>query len=407
MVLCCFASLTPREYTLPPELYAKALALARTQYLEYFGIAACTALVLYLVLRLRIGSRLRDVAESCSSRLPLQTAIFVPLLLVSLGLATLPWLIYGHHVSLELGISVEHWAPWLWDWTKDQLVSIVIGTPIAWLFCVIVRRSPRRFWLWFWLASLPLMIAGVYLAPLVLDPMFNLFEPLARTHPELVAPIEKILRNARVAIPEDHLFEMIASEKTNALNAYTTGFGSSKRVVLYDTIIQKEPLPELMTTFGHELGHYALHHILWGLVLGAALLLIGMYVGYSFVEAVLRHYGERLSIRSAGDLAALPLFLLFAVAASFLTDPLTNAVSRVIEHQADAYALEVTLGVVAEPGNAAARAFQTEGETDLALPDPNPVIVWWMYTHPPVRDRLRFCLSWQESHGMQPVPREP
>jgi Zn-dependent protease with chaperone function len=275
------------------------------------------------------------------------------------------------------------------------------------MFCVIVRRSPRRYWMWFWLASLPLMIAAVYLAPLVLDPMFNRFEPLARTHPELVAPIEQILRNGHVAVPEDHLLEMIASDKTNALNAYTTGFGSSKRVVLYDTIIRKEPLPELMTTFGHELGHYALHHILWGLVLGAVFLLAGMYIGYRFVDAVLRRCGKRLAIRAADDLAALPLFLLFAVAASFLTDPLTNAVSRVIEHQADAYALEVTAGVVAEPGYAAARAFQTEGETGLALPDPNPVIVWWIYTHPPVRDRLRFCLSWQDAHNTGPIRRKP
>ena len=407
MLLCAFASLTPRDYTLPPELYAKALRFAHAQYLEYFGIAATSALVLYPILRLRIGPRLRGLAERCSRRFSLQTAIFVPPLLVLLSLATLPWLIYAHRTSLQLGISVERWAPWLWDWTKDQLVNIVIGTPLAWLFWVIVRRSPRRYWLWFWLASLPLTTAGVYLAPLVLDPMFNRFEPLARAHPELVAPIEEILRNAHVTIPEDHLFEMIASEKTNALNAYTTGFGSSKRVVLYDTITRKEPLPELMTTFGHELGHYALHHILWGLVLGAVFLLAGMYVGYRFVEAVLRRYGEGLGIRGAGDLAALPLFLLFAVAASFLTDPLTNAVSRVIEHQADAYALDVTAGVVRQPGYAAARAFQTEGETGLAIPDPNPVIVWWMYTHPPVRDRLRFCLSWQDGHGMQPVPREP
>jgi Zn-dependent protease with chaperone function len=407
VVAYCFASLTPRDYTLPPELYAKALALARAQYLEYFGITATSAIVLYLVLHLRIGPRLRDFAERHLRRLALQTAIFVPPLLVLLGVATLPWLIYAHHTSLQLGISVERWAPWFWDWIKDQIVSIVVGTPIAWLFCVIVRRSPRRYWLWFWLASLPLIVAGVYLAPLVLDPMFNRFEPLALTHPELVVPIEKILRNAHVAIPEDHLFEMVASEKTNALNAYTTGFGSSKRVVLYDTIIRKEPLPELMTTFGHELGHYALHHILWGLALSAALLLAGMYVGYRFVEAVLRHSGERRRIRCPGDLAALPLFLFFAVAASFLTDPLTDAVSRVIEHQADVYALEVTAGVVAEPGYAAARAFQTEGETGLALPDPNPVIVWWMYTHPPVRDRLRFCLSWQDTHGIQPVPRKP
>jgi Zn-dependent protease with chaperone function len=400
---------TPTDYTLPPDLYAKAVAFAHAQYLVYFGATASTLLIAFLILRLRIGPRLRDFAERRVRRFPLQTALFAPALLALVGLAALPWLIFAHGTSLRFGISVERWGPWLWDWCKDQLVTIAVCTPLAWLFCAIVRRSPRRYWLWFWLASLPLMIAAAYVAPLLLDPMFNRFEPLARTHPDLVAPIEDVLKNAHVDVPADHLFEVIASEKTNALNAYTTGFGSSKRVVLYDTIIRKEPLPELMTTFGHELGHYALHHILWGLALGAALSLVGMYAGYRFAEAVLRRAGTRLGIRGAGDLAALPLFLLFALAASFLTDPLTNAVSRVIEHQADVYSLQVTDGVIARPGDAAARAFQTEGETDLAVPDPNPFIVWWMYSHPPVRERLRFSLAWQAGHppARPPASRRP
>jgi Zn-dependent protease with chaperone function len=385
---------TPQDYTLPPDVYAKAVVFAHARYLVYFGVAASTLLVLFLIVRLRIGPRLRDFASRWTHRLPLQTLLFAPPLLLLLGLAELPWLMYAHRISLRFDISVEGWGPWLWDWTKDQLVTIAIGTLVGWLFCVIVRRSPRRYWLWFWLASIPLMIAAVYLAPLVLDPMFNRFEPLARTHPELVAPIEQVLKNARVAIPPDHLFEMIASEKTNALNAYTTGFGSSKRVVLYDTIIRKEPLPELMTTFGHELGHYTLHHVMLGVALGLGMMFVGMYAGYRFVEAVLRQMGPRLGIRNAGDLAALPLFLLFAVALSFLSDPLTNAVSRMIEHQADVYSLQVTEGVIPQPGEAAARAFQIEGETDLEVPDPNPAIVWWLYTHPPVRDRLRFALAW-------------
>ena len=397
--------MTPTDYTLPPDLYAKAVAFAHAQYLVYFGATASVLLVLFLMLRLGAGVRLRDFAERHARRLPLQAAQFVPPLLLLTGLASLPWLVFAHRTSLRFGISVERWGPWLWDWTKDQLVTVAVGTLLAWLFCAIVRRSPRRYWLWFWLASLPLMIAAVYLAPLVLDPMFNRFEPLARTHPDLVAPTEQVLKNAHVDIPADHLFEMIASEKTNALNAYTTGFGSSKRLVLYDTIIRKEPLPELMTTFGHELGHYALDHILWGLLFGAALAFVGMYAGYRFVEAMLRRAGARLGIRGAGDLAALPLFLLFALAASFLADPLTNAVSRALEHQADVYALEVTGGVIPQPGEAAARAFQIEGQTGLAVPDPNPAIVWWLYSHPPVRERLRFCLVWQAAH--HPASRRP
>ena len=386
---------TPHDYTLAPDVLAKAVALAHARNVVYFGATLTTLLVLYAFVRLGIGTRLRDFAERHTRWLVLQLALFVPPFLLLLALAELPWVSYRHAVALRVGLSVEQWGPWFRDWTKGELVNIAIGVLIAWLFCAIVRRSPRRYWLWFWLVSLPLMVAAVYLAPLVLDPMFNRFEPLARTHPELVAPIEQVLHNARVEIPASRLFEMNASDKTNGLNAYTTGFGSSKRVVLWDTIIRKEPLPELMTTFGHELGHYALHHIAWGLLLQAAGLFVAMYAAYRFIGAILSRAGGHMNIRSPGDLAALPLFVLFALTVSFLSDPLTSAISRAFEHQADVYSLEVTRGVIPQPGEAAARAFQIEGQTDLEVPDPNPFIVWWLYDHPPTRDRLRFSLDWQ------------
>jgi len=395
LILQLAAVQTPRAYTLPPDVLAKAVALAHAHYAVYFGATLTTLLVLWLIVRLRIGARLRDFAERHARRLPFQVVLFVPPFLLLLALADLPWSAYRHQVALRVGLSVEHWAPWLWDWTKGELVNMAIGILLAALFCAIVRRAPRRYWLWFWLASLPLMVAAVYLAPLVLDPMFSHFEPLSRTHPELIAPIEQVLHNAHVAIPSDRLFEMNASDKTNGLNAYTTGFGSSKRVVLWDTIIGKEPLPELMTTFGHELGHYALHHIAWGLLLQAVALFFAMFAAFRVIGGVLRRAGRRWNIGGPGDLAALPLFVLFALTVSFLSDPLTSAISRAFEHQADAYSLEVTNGVIAQPGEAAARAFQIEGQTDLEVPDPNPFIVWWLYDHPPVRDRLRFSLAWR------------
>ena len=388
---------TPQDYTLPPDVLAKAVALTDARNIVYFGVTLTTLLLVCAIVRFGIGSRLRDFAERRARWLALQVALFVPPFLLLLALAELPWVIYRHGIALRVGLSVEQWGPWLWDWAKGELVTIVIGVLVAWLFCAIVRRSPHRYWLWFWLASLPLMVASVYLAPLVIDPMFNRFEPLARTHPELVAPIEQVLHNARVEIPATRLFEMTASAKTNGLNAYTTGFGSSKRVVLWDTIIRKEPLPELMTTFGHELGHYALHHIAWGLLLQAIALFVAMYAAYRFIGALLARAGSRMNIRSPGDLAAIPLFVLFALTLSFLSDPLTSAISRAFEHQADVYSLEVTNGVIPQPGEAAARAFQIEGQTDLEVPDPNPFIVWWLYDHPPTRDRLRSSLAWQAS----------
>jgi Zn-dependent protease with chaperone function len=253
--------------------------------------------------------------------------------------------------------------------------------------------------LYAWLVSLPVMLVSVYADPLILEPLFNQFDPLSATHPELLDPIEKLLHRAGVTIPADHLFEMKASAKTNSLNAYVSGFGPSRRVVLYDTIIRKEEGPPLLTTIGHELGHYVLEHIPKGLAFGAALLLAALLLLFYLMPWATRLCG----VSSVADWSSLPVLLLLVLLLSFLGEPIGNAYSRRQEHQADVFSLEVTHGVIPNPGQAAADAFQIEGETDLEEPDPNPLIVFWLYTHPPVAERLRFSLEYDPwSTGRHP-----
>ncbi len=304
----------------------------------------------------------------------------------------------GHALSRHYGISIQGWPGWFADWLKGQAIALPLTVLIVWGFYGLVRRSPARWWLYAWMAAVPLIVFGAWVEPYLIEPLFNRFEPLAPEHPELVAPIEAILRRAGVAIPANHLFEMRASEKTNALNAYVSGFGSSKRVVLYDTIIRKEPPPSLLTTFGHELGHYVLGHIPKSIGFAALLLLIGLYLTYFLIRAFIAHWGPRWDVRSPYDPASLPVFALILLILNFVSDPIANAYSRRQEHQADVYSLYVTDGIVPDNGQAAARAFQIEGETDLEPPAPSPFIVFWLYSHPPVADRLRFALAYRKGH---------
>ena len=151
------------------------------------------------------------------------------------------------------------------------------------------------------------MLISAYADPLLFEPLFNNFTPLAAKHAELIDPIEKLLGKARIQIPRDHLFEMDASEKTNALNAYVSGFGPSRRVVLYDTIIRKEPGPLLLTTIGHELGHYVLNHISKGLAFGwFGLLAVLLAILYRAVPWFIARWGDRLDIRGVSDWAQFP-----------------------------------------------------------------------------------------------------
>jgi len=237
----------------------------------------------------------------------------------------------------------------------------------------------------------------------VIDPMFNKFEPLDKTNPQLVDSIETVLHRGGVIIPRDRMFLMKASEKVTTLNAYVTGFGPSKRVVVWDTTIQKATTPETLFVFGHEMGHYVLNHVMIGLGAAAIGLFIGLYLLYRLSGWFLRRWGQRWHIRELGDWAALPMiFLIFSIL-GFFAQPISAGVSRVLEHNADVYGLEVTHGINANSQEAAARAFQVLGELSLVYPYPNRFLVFWYWDHPTIADRVRFAHQYDPwDNGQQP-----
>jgi Zn-dependent protease with chaperone function len=376
---------TVQSYTLPPDKLVLAVNYAFARHVLYFSAIALSAIVLLALIRWRVAARLRN------RPLPLVIAIVFAII----SICDLPIDMAYHGLSLHYGISILGWPGWFVDWLKGQALGMLITVPVIWGFYFLLRRSPKRWWIYAWAACVPLILFGAWVEPYVVEPLFNHFEPLDRNHPELVGPIEKLLHKAGVSIPKDQLFEMRASAKTNSLNAYVSGFGSSKRVVLYDTIIRKEPEPELMTTFGHELGHYVLGHIVRGMIYAIALMFLGFYCTYLLITVFVSKWGRRFDVPSPADAASLPVFALILLLLNFFSEPLANAYSRLQEHQADAYSLYITTGVIPDPGQAAARAFQIEGETDLEPPDPNPFIVFWLYSHPPIRDRVRFSAGYK------------
>jgi STE24 endopeptidase len=269
----------------------------------------------------------------------LHPIVYFAAILLLAGLCDLPADLAAHAVSRHFSISIQGWASWFWDWWKGQMITIGVGALLLWPFYALLRWSSRRWWLWAWLAALPLMLFATYLDPLIVEPLFNKYEPLDAKHPALTDQIEQLLRRAGVQIPRDRIVEMEASEKTHALNAYVSGIGGSRRVVLYDTIIQKEEGPPLLTTIGHELGHAVLHHIDKGLVFGAILLLIGLYLAYLLMNWIVDRWGAALDIHAVADRASLPVLLLLVAVISFLGEPVGNAFSRWDEHQADQYSL--------------------------------------------------------------------
>ena len=384
----------PREYSLPPDKLQKAIEYSQARYWlhfagEFYGIA-----VLIAILAFGLSAKFRDWAEAASSRRFVQAIVFVPLLVLASDVLSLPLGIYGQHLELRFEQSIQSWPSWFWDWTKSELIRIVLSVLLIFLLYAVIRRSPRRWWFYFWLASLPIIAALMYLEPLVIEPMFYHFDPLAAKQPALVDQLEKVVARGGLAIPSDRMFEMKASEKLNSLNAYVSGFGGSKRVVVWDTTINKLTTPEILFVFGHEMGHYVLNHIRNSLILASLLLLVLLFIGYHGLHWLLRLRGEKWRIRDVGDWASLPVLLLIVTVFSLLAEPLVNGYSRWQEHQADIYGLEVVHGIVPDSPQVASHAFQVLGEVGLDEPNPNSFIECWLYSHPSISERVAFAQSY-------------
>ncbi|MGA7894409.1 MAG: M48 family metallopeptidase, partial [Candidatus Sulfotelmatobacter sp.] len=358
-------------YTLPPDFYKKAHDKSRIDFrLQLIGFVY-GVVVLWIILRWKLGAKYRDWAERSSGKRFVQALIFSPLFLLTVGVFTSPLDIYSEMIEKKYGISVQAWGSWSWDWIKAQLISMVIVTILIWILYVVIRRSPQRWWLHFWLVSLPILIFVFFISPWVIAPLFNKFEPLQQKNPELTAALEKMVQRAGEDIPPERMFWMGAAEKTNALNAYVTGMGSSKRIVVFDTTIAKMNAQQIVFVAGHEMGHYVLHHVYKLLGLFALVFLLFFYLGYRSIGWVLARRGTDWAIRGLDDWASLPALVLLLSVFTFVSNPVLNAVSRHYEHEADQYGLEVTHGLTPESGQVAAQSFQILGEVDLADPDPS------------------------------------
>jgi len=112
--------------------------------------------------------------------------------------------------------SIQPWGSWFWDWSKGRLLEFALAGVVLWMLYAVIRRSNRRWWFWFWLVALPIIVFLMFIEPLVIEPMFYGFRPLAKTQPTLVSKIEEVVARGGLVIPQDRMFEMNASSKLNA-----------------------------------------------------------------------------------------------------------------------------------------------------------------------------------------------
>ena len=292
------------------------------------------------------------------------------------------------------GLSNQTFAKWTSDQLTGFVVGIVGGVAFLWVPYLLLKRSPRRWWLYTGLAAIPFIVLVALVQPIWVDPLFNTFGPMKDT--ALEADILHLAQ--RAGIEGSRVFEVAKSEDTKAVNAYVAGFGATKRIVLWDTIIAKLNRQQLLVVMGHEMGHYVLGHVWKQILILSSLIVVALYAVHRASGWLIAKHRARFGFEELSDLASLPLILILFGVASLVVTPVALAVSRHFEHEADRFGLEIT-----RDNHAAATAFVTLQQENLGVPRPGPIYTWWRESHPPLGERIDFSNDYRPWEKNEPL----
>lgn len=333
----------------------------------------------------RLGARVvRAAGRPLGNRWAGDVLLGILALAVIGRLVTLPLSAYGEVVRHRYGLSTRGWGLWL----RDVAVSTGIDaglTALALLALVaLARKAPRTWWAWGAVGAAALVVTGSFLWPVVIEPAFNRFEPMpaGQLRTDLLALAEEN------GTPVQDVLVSDASRRTTALNAYVSGFGSTRRIVVYDTVLDRLSEAEIESITAHELGHVATDDVLTGTLIGALGAAAGVAVlGWVVSPRLLRRAGAD----SVGDPRVIPLVLFLVAVGSLASAPVQNLVSRHVEARADVHALDLT----GDPGTFVEMQ-QGLARTNLSDPDPPAAWQWFFGSHPTTAQRVALAKDWAE-----------
>ena len=352
----------------------------------YFAGFAYSLGVMALVLLTGMSRKMRDLAAAVAKKKFVMAMVYFVFLAVVTTVLEFPLTYYsGFAVPHQFDLTDQSLAGWLGDQAKELAVGTVIGALLGALALLGIRKI-RRWWLVLWLGSIPILILIIIIQPIVLDPIFNKFEPLQN------AKLRQDLLDlaSRAGIEGGRVYQVNKSKQTKTMNAYVNGLGPTARIVMWDTLLAKMTDEEVLAVMGHEMGHYVMKHIWKGLAFSLALSFGVFFVLQRVYEWGLARWGTKWGVTEKGDPASVPWLLLIVSVISFLLSPIGSAYSRTMEHESDIFGLEVTR--LNEP---MATAFVKLAEDSKRDPSPHPFIEFWRYSHPPISKRIPFALSYK------------
>lgn len=307
-------------------------------------------------------------------------------------LVTLPFDAAAERVQRRYGLSTQTWASWTVDQVKGLAVSAVFLALTLTVFYALARRSPQQWWAWAAGAGVVLVLTTSFLYPVLLEPVFNKFTSMP------AGPLrESLLRLAeRDGVPVRDVLVADASRRTTALNAYVSGFASTRRIVVYDTLVDTAPPAEVELVVAHELGHAKSQDVLVGTAIGALALAASMPLLWLVLSTPLM---RRAGAAAAGDPRGVALLLFVIAAMTALAGPAGSLVSRRVEARADVHSLDLS-----RDPKTFVDAERRLALTNLADVEPNAIIYGLFYTHPSTPERIAIARTWARLNGVAEPP---
>ena len=339
-----------------------------------------------------LSARMRDLARRIGKNWFFTVAIYGVLFVVLTTVIDLPfdWLqsfVRPHAYGLSSQTAAKWW--------HDQAIGFALGVGFIacglWFPYLLLRKSPRRWWLYTGLAAIPLIVVILFVTPIWIEPLFNKFGPMKDKALE-----SQILALAnRAGIEGSRVYEVEKSVDTNTVNAYVTGFLDTKRIVLWDTILAKLGSRE-------SAGWSQMYHVpstYRVIAVASLLILMGLWIVHAAAGGLIARNRERFGFSELSDVASLPLVMLLFSLVGLVLTPAVNAFSRHTEHEADRFGLEIT-----RDNHACASAFVKLQKENLSNPRPGLLVKLWRADHPPLGERIDFCNEykpWAEGKALK------
>jgi STE24 endopeptidase len=373
-----------------------AVRYHRSSHALWAGATALELLVPAAILFSGFSARLRDrVRRLARGRWLPAVATYGAAYAIIQAILFLPLSWYAGFVRQHAyGLSTETAGEWIGDWAKGTALSALMAALVVWIPYRLLRASPRRWWLWTGLLTAPLTALLMIVAPIWIAPLFDEFGPMRDR--ALQARIHRLA--ARAGIPDSRIYEVRKSDETRRVNAYVTGFGDTKRIVLWDTLVDRLESDEVLFVVGHEVGHFVLRHTLTA-ILGATLLVtLSLFAVHRVAGWAIARFRGRFGFERLDDVASLPLLLLVGSVVGLAATPAALAFSRWQEREADRFGLELT-----RDNRAAARAFVRLHDENLGVPRTGLLYRLWRGSHPDPADRIEFSNRYRPWSGGEPL----